>query len=136
MRRFAYWRDPLFLVSCGLYALNRWVVKPRVHNPFLLFHFNDLLLIPCALPLLLWLHARLGWRSRDQAPTVAETAFHLLVWSVLFEWIGPRIIARATGDPWDVVAYVAGGLLATLWWNRRRTSLEAAGEAVAGTPMT
>lgn len=119
MRPFRYWRDPLFIAGCALYVLNRWVVKPRVHNPFLRFHFNDLLLIPCALPLLLWFHTRLGWRPRDQPPTWGETAAHLLVWSVLFEWIGPHVLARATGDPWDVAAYVAGGLLAAWWWNRQ-----------------
>ena len=120
MSRYGQLRDRLFWVSCLLYATNRWLVKPHTHNPFLLFHFNDLLLIPCALPPLLWLHGRLGLRPRESAPTLSEVTFHLVVWSVLFEAIGPRIMARATGDIWDVVAYVVGGLLAYWWWNRTR----------------
>ena len=43
--------------------------------------------------------------------------FHLVIWSVLFEVIGPHIM-RVTGDPLDVLAYVVGGVLAGLWWHR------------------
>ena len=112
---FRYWRDPLCLISCALYALNRWAVKPHVHSPFLRGQFDDLLLIPCALPLVLWLQRKLGLRKHDAPPTVSEIAFHLVVWSVLFEVVGPHIM-RVTGDPLDVLAYVAGGLVAGLWW--------------------
>jgi hypothetical protein len=120
MRRFAYYTDPLCVLGCVLYAVNRWGLKPRIHNAFLHDHFNDLLLIPCALPLLLWLHRRLRLRLHDEPPTPGEIALHLVIWSVLFEVIGPRILPRATGDPWDVIAYVAGGVAAGLWWQRRR----------------
>lgn len=122
MKRFAYWADPLCLLSCSLYAVNRWGLKPRIHSPFLHDHFNDLLLIPCALPPLLWLHRRLRLRFDDQAPTPAEIGLHLAIWSVLFEIIGPRILPHATGDPWDIVAYVAGGIVAGLWWHRHLLS--------------
>lgn len=119
MKPFGFWRDRLFQVGCGAYAVNRWLVKPHTHNAFLHSHFNDLWLIPCALPLVLWGHRRLGWRS-NAPPTFGEVAGHLLIWSLLFEWVGPRFYPRATGDPWDVMCYVAGGLAAWLWWNRDR----------------
>jgi hypothetical protein len=48
---FCYYRDGLFVLCCLLYAVNRWVVSPHAHSAFLRGHFNDLLLIPCALPL-------------------------------------------------------------------------------------
>jgi len=116
---FRYLADPLFLLTCWLYALNRWVIKPRVHWPFFHNHFNDLLLIPCALPPLLLLQRWLRLRAHDDPPTASEIALHLAVWSVLFEFIGPYIMPWTTGDPWDVVAYVAGGAVAGLWWHRR-----------------
>jgi len=106
-------------VSCFLYACNRWILKPRVHSPFLHDHFNDLLLIPCALPPLLLLQRWLRLRLHDRMPTPGEIALYLAVWSILFEIIGPYILPRAVGDPWDVVAYVFGGILAGLWWQRR-----------------
>ena len=103
-----------------MYAVNRWLVKP--HCAVIFFHswFNDLLLIPCALPPLLLLHRWLGLRSHDGPPTAGEVAAHWLGWSILFEAIGPRIM-RTTGDPWDVAAYAAGALGAYAWWaNPRR----------------
>ena len=117
---FRYLRDGLFIVTCSLYAVNRWIVKPRVHSAFLHDHFNDLLLIPCALPPLLLLQRWLRLRLHDQPPSSGEITLYLVVWSILFEVIGPHIMPGAVGDPWDVVAYVAGGVFAGIWWHRRR----------------
>jgi hypothetical protein len=116
VKAFRYLCDPLFVAGCLAYGLNRFWLKPHLHSAFLHSYFNDLLLIPCALPPLLWLHRRLGLRRHDGAPTVMEVSGHLLVWSLLFEWIGPHWMPGKTGDPWDVAAYVIGGILAWLGW--------------------
>ncbi len=126
MKPFRYLRDGLFLTACCLYTLNRWGLKPRVHSAFLHDHFDDLLLIPCALPPLLLMQRFLQLRLHDRQPLPGEIALNLLVWSLLFEVIGPHILRRATGDPWDVVAYVVGGLFAGLWWHWRYTALQPA----------
>jgi len=120
MLRFRYLRDPLFLIGCTAYALNRWLIKRHVHTGFFHSHFNDCWLIPCALPPVLWLHRRLGLRSHDLPPQVSEILSHLVFWSLLFEWIGPKFVRGTTGDPLDVLAYVFGALLAGLWWQRDR----------------
>ncbi len=117
MRRFAYLADPLFLASCAMYAANRWLIKPHVHSGFFHNWFNDLLLIPCALPVLLFAHRRFGLRDHDRPPTALEITGHVIGWSVLFEVIGPHIM-RTTGDPLDAVAYAVGGLAAFCWWHR------------------
>jgi hypothetical protein len=127
LTRFLYLRDRLFLVSCGLYALNRWVLKPHFTNRFLHNQFNDTLLIPCALPPILLMQRWLGLRRSESKPTAVEIAFHLVVWSILFELIGPHIMRRTVGDPWDVVAYIAGGIFAWFWWHH--TSLAGATRA-------
>ncbi|HSH96261.1 MAG TPA: hypothetical protein VK968_19095 [Roseimicrobium sp.] len=116
-RRFNYLRDRLFLGACVLYVVNRFLIKPLFHTGFLHSHFNDLWLIPCALPPILWLHRRLGLRTEDEPPRISEIAFHLCFWSLLFEWIGPNMVPHATGDLMDVVAYAAGSLFAGVWWN-------------------
>jgi len=118
MKRFAYLRDRLFLWSCAGYALNRWLLKPHFHSRFLHDHFNDVLLMPCALPVLLLLHRKLGLRTHDDAPTLGEITLNLAVWSILFEVIGPRIMPWTVGDFRDVVSYVVGGIAAGLWWHR------------------
>ena len=120
VKRFRYLRDSLFLVCSSLYVLNRWGIKPHTHNAFMRFHFNDLLLMPCALPVLLWLQRGLRLRSIDDPPTWNEIALYTIFWSILFEAIGPHLIRGTTGDPWDVVVYFIGGIGAGLWWNRHK----------------
>ena len=118
MRRFGYLRDGLFLGACGLYALNRLLVKPLAGGGVFAWWFNDFLLIPCAAPVSLWLERRLGLRRTDGPPTAAELAFLLVLWSLMFEVVAPRYLGHATGDWRDVAAYAAGAIVAWLWWNR------------------
>lgn len=118
MNDFKYLRDRLFLIGCAAYATNRWVVKPHFHQVFLRSWFNDLLLIPCALPPILFMHRYLKLRKHNEPPTAAEVALHLVFWSALFEWWGPHLFRHATGDWFDVAAYTAGAVVAWLWWNR------------------
>lgn len=117
VKTYRFWRDPFFVGGCVLYGVNRWLVKPHVHSLFLRGYFNDVLLIPCALPVVLWLQRRLGLRTLDTPPTPGEIVFHLVVWSLLFEVVGPHLM-RVTGDPLDVLAYTVGGALAGVWWHR------------------
>ena len=119
MSRFGYWRDPLFQLAVAAYAVNRWLVKPITTSPFLLGQFDDLWLIPAALPVVLWLQRRLGWRCHDLPPSWSENFGHLAVWSLVCELVGPTCLHHGTGDPWDLVAYGCGALAAGLWWNRR-----------------
>jgi hypothetical protein len=120
VKRFRYWLDPLCVGGCALYALNRWGVKPHTQAALFQCWFNDALLIPCALPLLLFAQRRLGLRRYDDVPTGREILGHLVVWAVLFEVVGPHWLQQATGDPLDVLAYSVGGLLAWLWWRHER----------------
>ena len=117
MKRFGYVFDPLFLICCALYAVNRWLIKPHCHLAFFQYWFNDVLLIPCALPPLLLAHRWLRLRPHDLPPTAGEVTAHVIGWSILFELIGPRIMPT-TGDPWDVVAYACGGAAAFFCWRR------------------
>jgi hypothetical protein len=126
---FGFCRDPLFLIGCTAYALNRVVLKPHYRSTFLHSYFNDLWLIPCALPPLLLVHWRMALRS-DAPPTWAEVAGHLAIWSALFEWWGPKIWPRATGDVRDVICYWAGGVAAWLWWNRASLVRKATGRGL------
>ena len=117
-RRFRYLADPLFLGAVILYALNRWWLKPRfgAASPFLHDHFNDCLLIPVALPPLLWIFRKLRLRTHDGMPTLSEVLEWTLVWSLLFEWVFPRFFHLGTADLGDVLSYAAGAVLSAGFW--------------------
>lgn len=118
MSRFGYLRDPLFLAAGAGYALNRWWLSPLPPAPFLPGHFNDVFLIPAALPVVLWAQRLVGLREHDLAPSWMEMGLHLAVWSLICEFIGPFWLNHGTADVWDVVAYAVGGVAACRWWNR------------------
>lgn len=116
MKPFRYGRDPLCLAALACYAVNRWVVLRFVGTGFFRNHFNDLLLIPAALPLVLGLHRWLGWRRHDHPPTMAEILGHLAVWTLIAEVLGPWLLHTGVADWRDAVAYAVGAGLAGVWW--------------------
>jgi hypothetical protein len=115
--------DPVCVAACASYAINRWLIEPHVSACWIHSWVNDVFLIPAALPLLLTIERMFGLRRHDGPPTWAEIFAHLAGWSLLFEYIGPFLNSRATGDLWDVVAYTIGGLLAGCWWHSRSRRL-------------
>ena len=119
-RAFRYALDPLCVGACALYAANRFLIKPHVGSGFFHSYFNDVLVIPAALPLLLWAYWKCGWRRVDAMPTLREVAAHTAIWAVICEGIGPRFWPRyGVADAWDVVAYAAGAGAAWSFWNRK-----------------
>lgn len=122
--RFAYLRDPLFLGCFALYWINRlaleklWPAGP--HHAYL----NDLLLVPFWIPPMLWAQRALRLRTHDGPPEPPEIAVPVVIWSVWFELLLPGRVTGAVGDPLDVVAYVAGGIIAwSAWkWNGARSA--------------
>jgi len=118
MSRFGYLRDPLFLSALAGYALNQWLFKALWPALFLQGQFNDLVLIPAALPAVLWAQRVIGLRDHDRPPLWSEMILHLVAWSAICEFIGPHWLHHGTADGWDVVAYAVGGIMACVWWNR------------------
>jgi len=128
MKPFGYLHDRLFGFSLAAYALNRLVVLPhlagilRPHLPwawlFLHSHFDDLILMPAALPVVLWIQRLTGLRSHDRPPGWLEMLSHLLVWSVMCKIVGPFYCHIGVADPSDILFFAAGGFAACLWWNR------------------
>ena len=119
---FSFWRDPVCLGSWALYAFNRFFLEAHfgAQIPFLREHFNDSLLIPAALPVLVWARGALGLREQNGAPTWREIAFWLAIWSLFFEFLGPKFIGHSVGDWGDVAVYCLGALVAGVLWNWRQ----------------
>ena len=128
MRRFGYLNDRLFQVSLALYAVNRLVLKSHLgflrHSRFDFIwsfshsHLDDLLLLPAALPIMLWTQHVLDLREHDSAPSWPELLAHLVIWSVICKFVGPVLLHLGTPDPWDVLMFAVGGIAACAWWRR------------------
>jgi len=117
---FGYWRDAVFLVSLGIYLLNREWIKPTLHNysPFFHGHLNDSLTVPVALPIYLLFYRWIGLRPDDQPPRWWEIGCHLAVWCFFFKWFGPSVLHHGVGDPLDDWSMLGGGMVAWLLWQR------------------
>ena len=128
MRRFGYLSDRLFQSALAAYAVNRLVVLPHLAGcihahlatawPFLHSHLDDTLLMPAALPVVLWLQRLLGLRKQDCPPTWSEMFAHLAIWSVMCKIVGPFYYHIGAADPWDVLCFAVGGTAACAWWRR------------------
>ena len=117
---FRYLLDPLFIVALGTYALHKWspLWPDALRSLFTERYLGDLLLVPVALPGLLFLARVAGLRQAPSPPRFIEILIPLSIWSVAFEFLGPTYFGRGTPDPVDVIFYGAGGLAAWLIWNR------------------
>jgi hypothetical protein len=117
---FRYLRDPVFWSASLFFAINRFLLKPRLggHWPFLRNHFNDCFLIPAALPALLWIFRKTKLRLHDSPPTWAEILEWTVLWSLAFEWAFPRFLRLGTADWRDAICYAVGAVFAGCWWNK------------------
>ncbi|HEB53210.1 MAG TPA: hypothetical protein ENI87_08155 [bacterium] len=120
--RFRYLREPLFVLAAAVYVGNVvWKHFAPADATFARCYLGDTLCLPVCVPLLLWLQRRSGVRGHDLPPSRRELLGLWLLWTVCFEWLGPRLPLLAPGavsDPWDALAYAAGGLFAGLAWCR------------------
>lgn len=122
LRKFRYIADPICIVAAAAYILGRCVLRPHGVGGWLVHDYlNDFLCLPLFLPMILGLQRLLRLRRHDMPPRLWEVLQHWVVFSVIFEAVLPRYphIWRTTADPWDVVAYLVGGLVAWTIWQRR-----------------
>jgi len=128
VRPFLYLRDPLFIAASTAYLANRGLGKRWTDGGFLHDHCNDLLLVAVCVPPLLWVLHRLGLRSGSAFPQGHEIAIPIAVIAVVFEVLLPGLPGvPCTADPWDVLAYAAGGIGAALFWEWHSRSSAAGG---------
>ncbi len=119
-RDFKYLQDRLFLGSGVVYLLNllfisnwQWAGQSIARN-----FLNDLLLVPVALPLILFSSHILKIRSGSSPPTLLEIFIPTTIWAIAFEFVGPNVFNKGTSDSLDIAAYFLGGCVAWGVWNR------------------
>ena len=115
-------RDALFVTSSALYMANRAILElaPARSHDFMKWYFNDLLLVPVTIPLILACSTMLGLRIHGEPPRLWEVAVPVIVWALAFELVGPVFFHRGTADPLDALAYMVGGAVSYGVWRYPR----------------
>jgi hypothetical protein len=126
VRQFNYLTDPICIASLILYTINRFLLKPyRIGGWFTHGYLNDVLCLSLFVPIILYIQRIFGIRQHDRYPLAWEILQQWVIFSILFQAILPRFpkVFAGAGDPWDILAYFTGGLLAGIYWSaqsRRR----------------
>ncbi|HAC62108.1 MAG TPA: hypothetical protein DCF68_00880 [Cyanothece sp. UBA12306] len=116
---FLYLKDPLFLSCFILYFFNRYGLEKMLNIAFFSSYLNDLICVPFLVPIMLYVQHKIGLREDNTPPKFYEIIIPVIIWSVIFEVILPQnpIISHlAIADPYDVVCYIIGGLIAGIIW--------------------
>lgn len=101
----------LLLLSGSFYLLNRLVLQPITGgwlHWFLVCYANDLF---AGLAMVAWTDLLLDWGRLPPIRSWKQTVPLLLVCALVWEVLAPLWKAGAVFDPWDFVAYQAGGVL-------------------------
>lgn len=98
--------------SAIIYVLNRLIVIPMLPEiGFFNKYLGDVLALPVYLPLSIYLAWRLDLIPEDFQLHLVHIAVAGIIFSILFEGIMPIFDSTSTRDPFDVMAYFAGGLM-------------------------
>ncbi len=123
--RFAYFADPACIAALIIYPINRFILKPHhIGGWFTHGYLNDVLCLPLFVPVILYVQRLIRLRPHDGFPTPWEIFQAWAAFSIMFQVIIPRYPKTFTtaGDPYDMIAYLAGGLIAGWYWSRRNST--------------
>lgn len=120
-QKFRYFTDPVCIACLIIYPINRWYLKPHhIGGWFTHGYLNDVMCLPLFLPMILYAQRLVGLRPSDAFPKWWEILQHWAIFSIVFELILPTMpqLYKHTHDPWNVVAYLIGGIIAGLIWRQ------------------
>ncbi len=118
MLNYCFWKDKLFLISSLIYFFNTYYLKHLIKVDFFQNYLNDILLIPCALPPLIYLYVKLKLRNQKSFPTTLEVFSFFIFSSFVFECLGPKYLNKGVADYFDILAYAIGGIISNYFWNK------------------
>lgn len=101
----------------ALYVLNRWLLQPMLSGAVLNFfsgYFNDIL---AGCLILAFVNLLLTIAKLPALQYLLPCLIFIFICGLFWELVTPLYLARSVGDPWDIAAYLAGGLL---WYLLRR----------------
>ena len=111
-------KHPLFISSVLVYAVLLVMKKTGVYVPFISDYLADFLVMPVVLSVAMFGVRRTGEGRTQYRFAWWHVAGAVVLYGFLFEWAFPMITDRFTADPWDLLAYAAGGVLFFFGMNR------------------
>ncbi len=105
---------PEMFTGMGLYVVH-FVLKEtsKVYNATILRgYFSDVLALIVCIPIFINIQILFGTR-RVYRVHFWEIGLYLLIFSLVYEYLYPKIWDESTADLYDVVAYALGGII--LW---------------------
>jgi hypothetical protein len=118
-RPFRYLADPACIISLVLYTINRYVLKPdHIGGSFTHGYLNDVLCLPLFVPMILYAQHLIGLRKHAEFPRIWEIFQNWAAFTLVFQVVIPRYPKTyiAAGDPYDILAYLSGGIIAGCYW--------------------
>lgn len=100
----------LLFIALSIYAINKIYLKQLTDHWIIQCYLNDIMAGIClstVSQLLMWF-----WLKRPIKD--AENILLIYVAGSYWEFIAPRYIVAAVTDPYDLVAYLAGGIIVIL----------------------
>ena len=119
-RRYRYLADPACILSLILYAINRHLLKPNhIGGWFTHGYLNDVLCLPLFVPMILYVQHVIGLRKHFGFPRFWEIIQAWVAFAIVFQVVIPRFpkMFIAAGDPYDLLAYAAGGVGGGIYWS-------------------
>jgi hypothetical protein len=119
-RPFRYFADPVCIACLIIYPINRFYLKPHhIGGWFTHGYLNDVMCLPLFVPMILYLQRILGVRTHDGYPRIWELLQHWAIFAIVFQAILPRYpkLFITAGDPYDMIAYAAGGIIGWVIWH-------------------
>ncbi|WP_299758799.1 magnesium citrate secondary transporter [uncultured Pontibacter sp.] len=110
-------RNPVFILCLLLAVGNQALELSKVYIWPLHTHLDDLLALPLTLTVALAAE-RLYFKNPYFVLPKQYTLLALLLFSVVFEGLLPRLHNKYTADAWDVLAYMVGALIFQVWLNK------------------
>ena len=100
-----------------VYLVNRFCLKESIDIPILRYilrcHFNDFL---AGILFLAYINLLLSFSkfSQIRIQSISAVTFIMCLCGIAWEYVLPLLHGRGTCDPWDIGAYICGGIAYTL----------------------
>jgi hypothetical protein len=112
-----------FWLALVLYAINQIAEDSGILVPLLYSYLDDILCPLIVLGFTLTFQQQITYRNPNYTFSYGHVLTFIIVYSVLYEVVFPADDNRHFSDPWDIMAYTAGGVIFYKFGNKQVKTL-------------